>query len=201
MNSRLNLILICVLGILMLTIHYYLKEDFDREIADSFTDSIKRARHLQNKPAKEFELTFVDGRQYKLSEDLGKRVVIVNFFATWCAPCKKEVPELVKFYSDLRKEVELIGVSIGEDKETVDEFIERYGINYPIALVKSKSQIVKDYDISSYPTTVVIGIDQKIDLYETGAIYNAQIVLDQVINKNMKILKNRDKKKLNPDKQ
>lgn len=114
--------------------------------------------------APDFTLLNMDGETLLLSDYSGK-VVIIDFWATWCGPCRKGIPDLIKLkedYSD--KGVEVIGISldgITRDGSTVNDivpFIKEFNINYPI--VQGTNKIVKDYgSIRSIPTSFVI--DQK----------------------------------------
>jgi len=80
--------------------------------------------------AVDFELLDLDGNRHRLSEFLGKWVVI-NFWATWCGPCLKEIPELIAFQSRHESEVVVLGVNF-EDRPVSDvkEFVASFGINY-----------------------------------------------------------------------
>jgi len=85
--------------------------------------------------AQDFSLKDINNRIVRLS-DYGNKVIILNFFATWCPPCKSEIPdfvELVKEYGD--KGLVIIGVSVDNgDMETIKNFAAQYNINYPILL-------------------------------------------------------------------
>jgi thiol-disulfide isomerase/thioredoxin len=107
-------------------------------------------------PAPQWELTNVEGKLVKLSDFHGK-VVILDFWATWCGPCRVEIPhfvELQKQYGD--KGLTVIGVSLDEQgPEVVKKFIKRLGVNYPIVIGNQKA--VEAYGgIDALPTTFVI---------------------------------------------
>lgn len=106
--------------------------------------------------APNFELQGSDGKTVRLSDFKGK-VVILDFWATWCAPCRMEIPgyvDLYKKYND--KGLEIIGVSLDRDGWTpVKPFMDSYKINYPI--VMGNMQVVQAYGgINSIPTTFII---------------------------------------------
>ena len=84
-------------------------------------------------PAPDFELKSLDGRTVKLSDFHGK-VVVLNFWATWCAPCRVETPWLVDFYRQYKEQgLEVVGVSMDDgNQEHVAEFVKEMGINYTV---------------------------------------------------------------------
>lgn len=106
------------------------------------------------KVAPDFSLSTIDGETLKLSDYKGK-VIILDFWATWCPPCRKEIPDLIKLYDKYKdKGLIIIGIS-SEDTNTLKEFSEDNGINYPIALGNQK--VAEAYGGIQYiPTTFVI---------------------------------------------
>src|SRR3989440_4751 len=84
-------------------------------------------------PAPDFELKSLDGRAVKLSDFRG-RVVVLNFWATWCAPCRVETPWLVDLYRQYKEQgLEVVGVSMDDgNQEHVAEFVKEMGINYTV---------------------------------------------------------------------
>ena len=107
-------------------------------------------------PAPDWELTDLNGRTTK-SSDFHSKVLILDFWATWCAPCRIEIPhfvELQKQYGD--KGLTVIGVSLDEQgPEVVKKFVKRLGVNYPIVMGNEK--VVEAYGgIDAIPTTFVI---------------------------------------------
>jgi len=118
-------------------------------------------------PAKDFTLKDVDGNTVKLSDFKGK-AVILNFFASWCPPCRHEVPdfmELQKSYGD--KGVIFIGVAL-ENLNDAKSFKESLGINYPILVDDGK--VSSDYGpIRSIPTTFIMDKDMKIVKFYIGS--------------------------------
>lgn len=125
-----------------------------RRLSTSTADSAPRA--TANQPSPAWELKGVDGKTVKSSDFAGK-VVILDFWATWCGPCRMEIPgfiELQKQYAD--KGLVVIGISLDQDgASAVKPFIEKMGINYPIVL--GDEAVVSAFGgIEGIPTTFII---------------------------------------------
>jgi len=114
------------------------------------------ASQFENQPAPAFSLTDLAGKTLTLAEMKGK-IVVLNFWATWCPPCRAEIPDFVEFYERNKAGgLEIIGVSV--DEMTTREllpFARKNNMSYPVALVTEK--ILKSYGpIEAIPTTFVI---------------------------------------------
>ncbi|MBN2753292.1 MAG: TlpA family protein disulfide reductase [Candidatus Goldbacteria bacterium] len=104
--------------------------------------------------APDFSLTGIDGSTIKLSDYKGK-VVILDFWATWCPPCKAEIPFFIELQSQYGKDgLAIIGAAL-DDAEKVKAFASQYGINYPIALADRDTATTYG-GIRGIPTTFVI---------------------------------------------
>lgn len=112
--------------------------------------------------APSFELIGLDGKQYSLASLHGKPVVI-NFWASWCDPCKEEAPELVELYDQYKDSLEIYAVNLTKNDRVKDvhDFVETYHLNFPV-LLDSKGEIAKKYNILAIPTTFFIDSDGKI---------------------------------------
>lgn len=96
-----------------------------------------------------------------LESNKGK-VVILDLWATWCPPCRKEIPGFINLYNKYQgKGVEILGIAFDENGlEVVPPFIKKMGINYPVYL--EGGDIAQAYDLQAYPTTVIYGKDGKV---------------------------------------
>lgn len=106
--------------------------------------------------APDFALKSVDGKIIKLSDYKGK-IIIVDFWATWCPPCRRGIPDLISLQKEYKKDLVVIGISLDAAKtiKDVPGFIKEYGINYPV--VYGDQQVTVDYGgIRSIPTSFVI---------------------------------------------
>lgn len=108
------------------------------------------------RPAPDFKATdLLSGREFSLS-DLRGQVVVLNYWATWCPPCRKEIPDLVRLQQDYAGQVMVIGVSV--DKEgpaVVTRFAQERGVNYPVILPEDPA-LLSMGSVRSLPTTFII---------------------------------------------
>lgn len=108
--------------------------------------------------APNFTLKSNSGKNIKLSELRGQ-VVLLNFWASWCGPCRQEMPELDKLYSKYNKlGFTILGVNVEEDATDALKIIKDDKIRFPI-LFDSENSVSKLYNVVAMPTTVVVGRD------------------------------------------
>lgn len=120
--------------------------------------------------APEFTLTDLTGRQLQLSELRGQ-VVVLDFWATWCGPCRLETPHLVELRNRFQKQgVEVIGISLDEgDIQSVRDFAGEFKISYPIAM--GTQRVEQQYGpITAIPTLFVIDRAGRIRLHHEGLL-------------------------------
>jgi thiol-disulfide isomerase/thioredoxin len=110
--------------------------------------------------APDFTLTDLNGQNYRLQEVVSKsRVTLVNFWATWCGPCRKEIPELINFYKQYSKrKVALLAIDLQEKPADIKRFAQQAGMDFPV-LADTTGKVGDRYKIYAIPTTLII--DQK----------------------------------------
>lgn len=139
------------------------------------------------------ELKDQNGNTVNIEKDFKGKVVFLNFFATWCPPCKQEIPDIEKLYEDNgfnKNDVAVVAVaSPGQGREQdeagVKKFIDEMGIKYPV-LMDTTGEVFGKYQVYSLPTTFLIDKEGKIYGYVTGGI--TRDVMDKAVNetKNLK---------------
>jgi cytochrome c biogenesis protein CcmG/thiol:disulfide interchange protein DsbE len=116
----------------------------------------------ENKPvinqvnkAPDFRLLATDGKYVNLSEYKGK-VVILDFWATWCGPCRKGIPDLIELQKEFEKDIVVIGISLDQDtKSEIVPFMQHFGVNYPVAY--GTLEVTQQYGgVEVIPTSFVI---------------------------------------------
>lgn len=119
--------------------------------------------------APDFELTTLDGETVKLSDFRGKRVML-NFWATWCPPCRAEMPDMQRFHED--KDVVILAVNLRETEtntQKVQDFIDERGLTFQI-LLDEKTAVANRYQIQPIPSSFMIDSDGRIQNKAFGAL-------------------------------
>ncbi len=120
-----------------------------------------RAAATVQAPAPDFTLRSTEGRNLRLHEQRGQ-VVLVNFWASWCGPCRQEMPHLNRLHDAYRRAgFVLLGVNIDEDAALAATTAARWGLRFPVLLDTDKT-VVRLYDLGSMPATVLIDRDGRV---------------------------------------
>ena len=118
-------------------------------------------------PAPDFTLRRLDGPNLRLQEQRGQ-VVLVNFWATWCGPCRQEMPHLNRLYEKYRPSgFVLLGVNIDENERAAAELATRLGLKFPVLLDTDK-RVSRLYDLHAMPATVLIDRDGRARFLHRG---------------------------------
>jgi thiol-disulfide isomerase/thioredoxin len=117
--------------------------------------SFAAAADIVNKPAPDFALRSMQGPSVRMSEHLGE-VVIINFWATWCGPCRQEMPLLDALYGKYRQAgLVLLSVNIDEKVEPAVEMAQTLKVSYPV-LFDARKEVSRAYDVGAMPVTVLV---------------------------------------------
>jgi peroxiredoxin len=117
--------------------------------------------------APQFDLKTPDGSRVRLSDFRGKPL-IVNFWATWCPPCRAEMPSFQRAWEQLEAEgIGVIAINVGEDAETIGQFTDESPVTFPLPM-DEKSQTIQAWPVSGVPTTFVVDAKGRLAYVATG---------------------------------
>ncbi|NCY02056.1 MAG: TlpA family protein disulfide reductase [Planctomycetia bacterium] len=136
-----------------------------RKMADSFAGTLRRLS-LPGNPM-EISGTLLDGKPFD-QKTLAGKVVLVDFWATWCGPCVAEIPNVLEQYEKYHKDgFEVVGISLDQDREALEKFVAEQKLPWPILFEESKGDgwqhpLATYYGISGIPTVILVGRDGKV---------------------------------------
>jgi thiol-disulfide isomerase/thioredoxin len=133
--------------------------------------------------APDFKLSSLDGQSVSLSDFRG-RPVLINFWATWCGPCRYEMPFLQQVYEDavwVEKGLVVLAVDIGESPVTVKDFVEFYGLTFPV-LLDINQKVKLEYNVRNIPTTFLVDADGVIQSMKIGA-FSGKVEIERALSK------------------
>lgn len=123
----------------------------------------------EGRPAKDFRLQSFDGQSIALSDYRG-RVVVLNFWASWCAPCRVEAPALEQTWRQHRDQgVVVLGINIWDKESEARAFVREFGLTYPNVL-DDGGRVAIEYGVAGIPETIVIGGDGRVVAKHSGPI-------------------------------
>ena len=172
-NLILPLVTVLIFGICIYTVSIYNKNKSNGQVItnkeapkvnDSSADST-----VSRIPALDFKLKDLNGKEVSLSDYKGKKVFL-NFWASWCGPCKAEMPDIEKLYKETKdSDLVILTVNLGEDKDTVKSFTDNAKYNFTVLLDLDQSVAAK-YKISAIPTSYFIDKEGNIVSTIRGAL-------------------------------
>ena len=167
-NKILKLILVGVLG----TLGFFLLFSQDIKFSLSQKEALKKVLGDINK-APDFTLTAMNDSMYTLSKLEGK-VVLINFWATWCGPCRMEIPEFNEMHKSYHeKGLEILGISVSDNKKQLKNFAKSFAVDYPLLYggAREMNKIMKDYGgVYAVPSSFLVGKNGNIVWSYPGAI-------------------------------
>ena len=163
MKKVLGLVLLAVL--VAIVIGNMVKNNIDQErsidneqLGVDMTGVTAKEGLIKGDVAPDFELTTLDGQTIKLSDYKGKKVVL-NFWASWCHPCRAEMPHMQNYYEDFAEDenVEILAVNLthGDTVSKVEDFVEDFGLTFPIPMDEDGS-VGKTFEVITIPSSYII---------------------------------------------
>jgi cytochrome c biogenesis protein CcmG/thiol:disulfide interchange protein DsbE len=150
---------------------------FTKESVES--DKQKSLKDESNQQAPNFTLKDLEGEEVSLSDYEGK-IIFVNFWATWCGPCKREIPGFIELQNKYKDDLVILGISTDRrgTKDRVAPFAKNYNINFPVLF--SDGKVEKDYGgIRAIPTTFIL--DRELDIAQKIRGYRPDTFFEQAI--------------------
>lgn len=168
---------IIVLVLIAVMLGTFIKQQIDKSEAITATgyevDLNDKIGVKEGKLAPDFTLQTLDGKTVQLSDYKGKKVV-VNFWATWCKPCRTEMPHMQKYYEKHadKDNVEILALNLTYDDkgpENVQNFVNSYDLTFPIVLME-QDQLLNDYNVLIIPSSVFIDTEGRVQRKIEGVL-------------------------------
>ncbi len=152
----------------------YMQND-DRQLAPAIPKPVNNQVIGTQRP--DFAIKDTDGELIK-ADDFNGKVVLVNFWATWCPPCKKEMPAFIELQEQYGPQgLQVVGIAL-DDEQSVRDFADTLGVNYPVMAAEYAGiELSRQYGnhIGALPFSVFVGRDGKIALTQTGELTKQQV--------------------------
>lgn len=140
--------------------------DVHAQVVLDFDETYAQELLKPGTPAPDFQLQTPDGKTLKFSDFAKGKYVVIDFWASWCPDCRKDLPEIIRLYNQFHENgVEFLGVSFDTDKEKWTDYIAKSGVPYPqVSELKrmNQSEVAKAYGVRWIPSVYLIGPDGKV---------------------------------------
>jgi thiol-disulfide isomerase/thioredoxin len=146
--------------------------------SSQFGEALDNLSNADDQKAPDFTLLTLNGEEVKLT-DYKDKIVILDFWATWCGPCRRGIPDLVSIQNEYKDDVVVIGISLDQPstQRNIKPFIEHFDINYPIVL-GTLDVVVAYGNIQAIPTSFIIDKKRNIVKKHVGLVPKETIVKD-----------------------
>ena len=160
-NVVMGVVSLSIVGLLVLLGYGITKQGGSARAAGVAINSVGQAMVVDSRPIADANLPLMDGSTLSIFQLNGK-VVVVNFWASWCPPCRTEAPALEEVYKKYHdKGVVFLGINVWEGQKEAQTFINEFGITYPNAVDKP-GKVVVDFGVSGIPETYILNKDNYI---------------------------------------
>ena len=177
------------LGIGVAVFHAFFKPAPEPRDVENIMSYMQESARWQGMYPPDFSLPLRNGEVFQLSDHIGREVIILNFFATWCGPCKEEMPEFQEYYRKHKgSPLVLVGIDADEKPDAVKRFWRELHLTFPVG-IDTNGTIAELYGVRSYPTTVFIGADGRIALFQIGSIPNADVAFEPLMKMHTDLIK------------
>lgn len=160
MKKKISILLIAALILSGLSIFYFQNSSPDVVQAEVGTETGMKAP--------DFTLTNINDQEVSLSDYRGQKVFL-NFWASWCPPCREEMPDMQKLHEEYDNQVVILAVNIGESKSTAANFMMQNNLDFPVLLDNNKST-AQNYLVRGIPTSYFLNQDGIIKEKVVGAV-------------------------------
>lgn len=143
-------------------------------LRDDVAAAVSPALPEQGNRAPDFVLQDLSGRDVRLSDFRG-RPVIINFWATWCPPCREEMPRIQKFYRRFADRIVVLGIDVGESRDQVKRFVEKAGFAWTF-LLDTDTKVTERYAVFAIPATFFLDSKGVIQAKYLGPLSEAQLL-------------------------
>jgi peroxiredoxin len=165
--------LILGLGLGIILFFGFFKPDETPKMSDLTQGSESLPIPSLHAPAPGFQLTSLSGEQVQL-DDYHGQVVLLNFWATWCAPCRLEMPAFQSRSEQLADKMVVVAVNNAESRDDVQAFVDELNLNFEI-LLDPEAEIQRLYQVRGYPTTIFIDAEGVIRVQHIGLMTDEQL--------------------------
>jgi thiol-disulfide isomerase/thioredoxin len=172
-----------VLGLGVLAANIAIKPGPERSVVHRVAESARRSREWRGRPAPAIDVPLLDGGSYRLAAGASGDPQALVFITTWCQECVTELNEIHAYAQRLRaggQSLHIVAIDVQEEPDVVRRFVESHGVVLPVA-TDVTGTAMRDYEVRTFPTTVVIGSDGRTRLYHEGAVVNADVVLGPAV--------------------
>jgi cytochrome c biogenesis protein CcmG/thiol:disulfide interchange protein DsbE len=140
------------------------------------TAGSKAAPPRTHPPAKPFTLSLLGhaGQHVSLAAYAGKPLII-NFFASWCTPCKRETPLLARFYAEHHGRTVIIGIDANDEAGPAEKFVKAAGVGYPVAADPYPARVTTSYGVYALPQTFFLNAQHRIVKHVIGAVTETEL--------------------------